>query len=85
MVSSVETVGERLKLIGATRATVAGGDDLLGSATEVAVRLTAADEGICEGAVYVMATPEALVVAESVPHVLAAQPEPESVQETPLF
>ena len=67
------------------RATAAGGDDLPGSATEVAVRLTAAEEGISEGAVYVIATPDALVVADSVPQALALQPEPESVQETPLF
>ena len=32
-----------------------------------------------------MATPEALVVADSVPQALALQPEPERVQETPLF
>jgi len=85
LVSRVETVGERLRLIGAMRAMAAGGDDLLGSATDVAARLTAAEEGMTDGAVYVMATPEALVVADSVPHALALQPEPESVQETPLF
>jgi hypothetical protein len=32
-----------------------------------------------------MATPDALVVADSVPQAFALQPEPESVQETPLF
>jgi len=63
----------------------AAGEDLLGSAMEVAVRVTAAEEGIPEGAVYVMAAPEALVEADSVPQALALQLGPDRAQETPLF
>ena len=66
-------------------AMAAAGEDLLGSATEVAVRVTAAEEGIPEGAVYVMAAPEALVEADSVPQALALQLGPDRAQETPLF
>ena len=67
------------------RAIAAAGEDLLGSAMEVAVRTTAAEEGISEGAVYVMAAPEALEAADSVPQALALQPGPDRAQETPLF
>src|ERR1700730_8751811 len=67
------------------RAIAAAGEDLLGSAMEVAVRTTAAEEGISEGAVYVMAAPEALEAADSVPQALTLQPAPDSAQETPLF
>ena len=52
----------------------AAGEDLLGSAMDVAVRVTAAEEGIPEGAVYVMAAPEALVEADSVPQALSPKP-----------
>jgi hypothetical protein len=41
---------------------------LAASAMEVAVRLMEADAANCAGAVYVMALPEALEVAERVPH-----------------
>jgi hypothetical protein len=55
------------------------------SATEVAVSVTAAGEGTAPGAVYVIAVPEALLAAESVPHVAAVHPAPMSVHVTPLF
>ena len=54
------------------------------SATEVAVRVTVAGAGTELGAVYVMATPEALEVAETVPHVAPLQPAPAKAQVTPL-
>lgn len=60
-------------------------DDFVGSAADAAVRLMVADGGICDGGVYVIGAPEALNVAERVPQVLPLQPEPERVQETPLF
>ena len=59
-------------------------DDLVPSATEVAVRVTVGDVGRAAGAVYVMAAPEALEVGESVPHAFPVQPAPDTVQVTPL-
>src|SRR5260221_11538036 len=56
---------------------------LAGSAMGVAVRMTEGDAGICNGAVYVTAAPEALEVAESKPH--APGPQFERDQDTPLF
>ena len=50
---------------------------------EEAVRVIVAGFGTLGGAVYVIGVPEALVVAESVPHELPLQPAPESVQRTP--
>ena len=50
---------------------------------EEAVRVTVVGFGTLGGAVYVIGVPEALVVAESVPHELPLQPAPESVQRTP--
>jgi hypothetical protein len=58
---------------------------LLPSVTEVAVSVTAAGAGTLAGAVYVMATPEALEAAESVPQAAPLHPAPESDQFTPLF
>ena len=55
------------------------------SVTEVAVNVTLAGTGTLLGAVYVIAAPEALEVADKVPHVAPLQPVPESVQVTPLF
>jgi hypothetical protein len=56
---------------------------LAGSAMGVAMRMTEGDAGICGGAVYVTAAPEALELAESKPHAPGAQFERD--QETPLF
>src|SRR5258706_4530404 len=56
---------------------------LAGSAMGVAVRMTEGDAGICNGAVYVTAAPEALEVAESKPD--APGPQFERDQDTPLF
>jgi hypothetical protein len=55
------------------------------SATDVAVAVTVAEEGKFAGAVYIIAAPEALDVAESVPHAAPLHPAPESVHVTPLF
>jgi hypothetical protein len=55
------------------------------SATDAAVSVTEAGVGTAAGAVYVIGVPEALVAAESVPHVAPLQPPPDSVQLTPLF
>jgi hypothetical protein len=63
---------------------VAAADFVL-SATDVAVTVTSVDNGRAEGAVYVMAAPEALDSAESVPQVTLPQLMPDRVQFTPLF
>jgi hypothetical protein len=55
------------------------------SATDFAVNVTVAGAGTLAGAVYVMATPEALEAAESVPQAAPLHPAPESDQVTPLF
>lgn len=55
------------------------------SATDVAARVTVAGEGTIAGAVYVIATPEALVLVESIPHVAPEHPVPLSVHVTPLL
>jgi hypothetical protein len=55
------------------------------SATEVAVNVTVAGLGTLAGAVYVIAAPDALDVADKVPHVVPLQPAPARVQVTPLF
>jgi hypothetical protein len=59
--------------------------DLVVSATDVAVNVRIAGEGLALGAVYVIAVPEALDVADNVPHAVPVQPEPVSFQVTPLF
>jgi hypothetical protein len=56
---------------------------LVGSVTEVAVSVTVAGLGTLAGAVYVMATPEALELAESPPQVAPEHPEPERAHVTP--
>jgi hypothetical protein len=53
------------------------------SVTEVAVSVTVAGEGTATGAVYVMATPEALELEEIVPHVTPLHPAPDNTQVTP--
>jgi hypothetical protein len=58
---------------------------LLLSAAEVAMSETVAGLETVAGAVYVIAVPEPLDAAESVPHAAPLQPAPESVQLTPLF
>jgi hypothetical protein len=58
---------------------------LVPSATDVAVAVTVAGLGTLAGAVYVTATPDALLVAESTPHAAALQPAPVSAQVTPLL
>ncbi len=54
-------------------------------ATDVAVSVTIPGLGTLAGAVYVTPAPEALLVAESVPHAAAVHPAPDSPQLTPLF
>ena len=53
------------------------------SETEVAARVTAEGVGTLVGAVYVIATPEALDAVDKVPHVAPAQPAPDKAQVTP--
>jgi hypothetical protein len=72
-------------LTGAGVTVMAAAADLVPSATDVAVRVTPAGFGRLAGAVYVIAAPDALAVAESEPHLLPLQPAPESVHFTPLF
>jgi hypothetical protein len=59
--------------------------DLEESEAEVAVTVTVAGFGTALGAVYITETPEALLVADSVPHVAPVHPIPETVQFTPAF
>jgi hypothetical protein len=67
-------------------ATVIVADALrVASATELAFSVTVAGDGAEAGAVYVIAAPEALVVADSVPQAAPVHPVPLSVQLTPLF
>jgi hypothetical protein len=58
---------------------------LLPSATDCAVRVTVAGDGAVAGAIYVMPAPDALELADSVPHVVPEQPLPVSAHVTPLF
>ncbi len=55
---------------------------LVGSATEVAVRVTPFGEGALADAAYVT---DVAVMFDSVPHVEPLQPVPERLQVTPLF
>jgi hypothetical protein len=57
--------------------------DFAGTAMEVAVRTMSPAPDICDGAVYVMAVPEALEAAEIVPQAPGLQLE--SDQDTPLL
>ena len=58
--------------------------DFVPSSTEVAVSVIV-PVGIAPGAVYMTATPEALVAGATVPHALPVQLVPDSIQFTPLF
>lgn len=69
---------------GAVIVTVAISDVVL-SATALAVTITFAGFGTVFGAVYVIEIPDALDIADNVPHVAALQPAPETDQLTPLF
>jgi hypothetical protein len=81
--------------VGFTATTIAGGvalvivnvavAALVVSATDFAVSVTVAGFGTLDGAVYVIAVPEALVLADKVPHVAPLHPEPLNVQLAPLF
>jgi hypothetical protein len=53
--------------------------------TEVAVSVTVAGFGTLLGARYVIGTPDALEVADSVPQALPVHPAPDSLQVTPRF
>jgi hypothetical protein len=59
--------------------------DALPFATDVAVSVMFGGLGAFAGAVYVMDAPDALDLAESVPHRAPEQPVPESVHVTPLL
>ncbi len=55
------------------------------SVTDVAFRATIAGDGSDAGAVYVIAIPDELVDAESVPHAVPMHPAPDKAHVTPLF
>jgi hypothetical protein len=55
------------------------------SATDLAVSVTVAGLGTLDGAVYVIAAPEALAFADRVPQAAPLHPTPLKVQLTPLF
>jgi hypothetical protein len=59
--------------------------ETLESAADVATNETRGELGTWVGAVYVMVVPDAVVVAESVPHAFLLQFAPERLQLTPLF
>lgn len=77
-----------LALEGATDTEIAGVTVIaaipvfVGSATDVAVKLTALGEGAFAGAAYVT---DVAVPFDSIPHVKPLQPAPERLQVTPLF
>ena len=80
-------VSDNVTAIGAGAAVtvIVAATDFVPSATEVAVSVTAAGVGTLAGAVYVTATPDALEVGVTAPHVAPLQPAPDTVQVTPLF
>ena len=59
--------------------------DFVLSSMEAAVSVIVAGFGIAPGAVYVIGVPDALVVADKLPHVAALHPEPDNDQATPSF
>jgi len=84
---TVAVVWERVTAIGEAGAAViviVAVADFVPSATEVALSVIFAGLGATAGAVYVTTAPEALEFAERIPHVPPLQPEPASVQLTPL-
>jgi hypothetical protein len=83
---TLAAVGDTPTEIAAALATViVATTDFDTSATEVAVSVTVAGDGIVAGAVYVIAIPEGLVDAESVPHLVPVHPAPDNAHVTPLF
>jgi hypothetical protein len=82
-----------LCVAGATATTITGVAEIVivalalrvPSAAALALIVTVAGVGTLAGAVYVTATPDALVAADSVPHAAPVHPVPLSVQLTPLF
>jgi len=64
---------------------IAATADLVGSDTEVAVKVTAAGLGTLAGAVYVMGAPDALEAVDNVPQVAPLHPVPARLHVTPLF
>jgi hypothetical protein len=59
--------------------------DFVVSVTDVAVSVTVAGLGTLPGAVNVIGVPDALLGVDKFPHAAPVQPEPVSVQVTPLF
>jgi hypothetical protein len=80
-------------LVGFTDTATAGGavtvivatTVLLVSATDLAVNVTVAGDGTPAGAVYVIAAPDRLDVADNVPQAAPVHPAPLNVHVTPLF
>jgi hypothetical protein len=82
------TFCERLTAIGGGGAAVTvmtAAAVFVGSATALAVKVTAGGTGAFAGAVYVIAAPDALPAADSAPHAAPLHPLPDNVQLTPLF
>ena len=75
--------GDSVTLIGSGATVIVALPDFVLSVTDVAVSVTVAGVGTVAGAVYVIATPDALAVVDKPPHVAPEQPAPPSVQFTP--
>jgi hypothetical protein len=86
-VTTLAVVRDRATLIagGLAVTVIVAAPDLVPSLADVAVSVIAAGEGTLAGAVYVIAVPNALDVADSVPHAAPLQAVPDSAQVTPLF
>ena len=84
---TLAAVSETVTLIagGAAVTVIVTEADFVVSATEVAVSITVAGVGTLAGAIYVMDPPDALDVADNVPHAAPLHPAPESDHITPLL
>jgi hypothetical protein len=86
--ATVAVVCDKLTAIGAGGAgatVIAAAAVFVASDTDLAVSVTLAGVGALAGALYVIAVPEALLAAESVPHAAPLQPAPDKAQVTPAF
>jgi hypothetical protein len=87
LVPTVAVAGDKVTTIPGSAATtvIVAPLDFAALETEVAVRVTVAGVGRLAGAVYVICAPDALKLADSVPHAAPLQPAPDSAQVNPLF
>ena len=83
--SIVGAVGKTDTPVGAGITVIAAGAELVPLAAEVAVSVTIAGLGTFGGAVYVVASPLKVLVGETMPQAAPEQPDPVTVQVTPLF